>query len=78
VMKPSPGILSVVIQSEMACSRGARPYRLHRTRPAFVLEDMVDEATSPYKLGTSMAMNLDILRLSKDGFYSSPAGTFAC
>ena len=84
VIKPSPGILSVVIQSEMACSRGLDLTDCIEYDRAFVLEDMVDEATYPYKLG-NMAMSLDtlklfkdaMLRLKPDGFHFSPAGTLS-
>jgi hypothetical protein len=84
VIKPSPGLLSVAIQAEMACSRGLDLTNCIEYDRAFVLEDMVDETTYPYRLG-NMAMGLETLGLFKDamlslkpdGFYFSPAGTLS-
>jgi hypothetical protein len=84
VIKTSPGLLSIAIQSEMACSRGLDLTNCLEYDRAFVLEDMVDDATYPHRLG-NMAMSLETLKLFKDamlalkpdGFYFSPTGTLS-
>lgn len=84
VIKSSPGVLSITIQAEMACSRGLDLSNCVEYDRAFVSEEMVDETTHPYKLG-NMAMDIEALRLFKDamlvlkpdGFYFSPAGTLS-
>lgn len=79
VLNPCPGLLSVIVQGELADSRGLDFYNCHEYYTQYTDPEEVNKTTHPYKLG-HLCMDLVLLELMKeavlnlkpDGFYFSP------
>lgn len=79
VLNRCPGLLSVIVQGELAESRGLDPSHCEEFDRVYVDAEDVNSKTHPYRLG-SLCMNRDLLELVKeailelvpDGFYFTP------
>ncbi|KAL1614403.1 hypothetical protein SLS56_012106 [Neofusicoccum ribis] len=79
VLQPCPGLLSVVIEGELAQSRGLDIGQCQEYHHTYTEHDKVDRKKYPYSLG-ALCMDDDLLELMKDaiallkpdGFYFSP------
>ncbi|OCL11174.1 hypothetical protein AOQ84DRAFT_287775 [Glonium stellatum] len=79
VLKPCPGLLSVVVEGELAYSRGLDIRDCHEYHRTYTDYEDVDQTQFPYHLG-DLYMDETLLKLMKeamatlkpDGFYFSP------
>ncbi|KAI0446544.1 hypothetical protein F4803DRAFT_19308 [Xylaria telfairii] len=79
VLTPQEGLLSVVVQGELANSRGLDPESCHEYGRAYLEYSEVDRETFPYRLG-DLFMGEGLLKYMKeamqllkpDGFYFTP------
>ncbi|KAE8444452.1 hypothetical protein EG329_000543 [Mollisiaceae sp. DMI_Dod_QoI] len=86
VLKRCPGLLSVVVQGELAFSRGLdlTPSKCVELWRIYTEEDKVDKSAHPYSLG-GLCMDRDLLGYMKeallllkpDGFYFGPSPVLA-
>ncbi|KAJ2970470.1 hypothetical protein NUW58_g9685 [Xylaria curta] len=65
VLTPQHGLLSVVVQGELADSRGLNPESCHEYGRVYLVDSEVDRETFPYRLG-DLFMGEDLLKLMKE------------